>query len=189
MDSLNLHNYWRKLSFITNNLVLSGDLERPGSESTEKQLEHWVNSGITCIIDVRCEGNDKQYVTARYPHIEYHHVGTHDNGSKQPREWFDSGVKISEEVLNGADNQKILVHCHMGVNRAPSMMYAMLLNQRIDCVKALDMIRSKRPIARILYASDALEWWAERTSIDTDQHLRQQVAALQWFKDNLVYEQ
>ena len=184
MDSLNLHNYWRKLSFITNNLVLSGDLERPGSESTEKQLEHWVNSGITCIIDVRCEGNDKQYVTA-----EYHHVGTHDNGSKQPREWFDSGVKISEEVLNGADNQKILVHCHMGINRAPSMMYAMLLNQRIDCIKALDMIRSKRPIARILYASDALEWWAERTSIDTDQHLRHQVAALQWFKDNPVYEQ
>lgn len=74
----------------------------------------------------------------------------------------------------------------MGINRAPSMMYAILLSQHIDCVKALGMIRDKRPIARILYASDALQWWAERTGIDTDEQLRQQVAALQWFKDNPI---
>ena len=125
-------------------------------------------------------------MTKRYPHIGYHHIGTHDNGSKQPWGWFDSGVKVSEEILSRHDNPKILVHCHMGINRAPSMMYAILLSQHIDCVAALGMIRGKRPIARILYASDALQWWAERTGIDTDEQLRQQVAALQWFKDNPI---
>jgi len=53
---------------------------------------------------------------------------------------------------------KVLVHCHMGVNRAPSLVYAALLTQGFDIEQGLDAIRAARPIAAILYAESAIRW-------------------------------
>jgi predicted protein tyrosine phosphatase len=55
------------------------------------------------------------------------------------------------------EDAKILVHCHMGVNRGPSMALRLMLEHDPevlpeDCVIE---IRRARPIARILYAEDA----------------------------------
>ena len=53
----------------------------------------------------------------------------------------------------------VLVHCHMGVNRGPSMAYAILLALGWDAVEALNAISAARPIAGVIYAGNALSWW------------------------------
>ncbi len=52
----------------------------------------------------------------------------------------------------------MLVHCHMGINRGPSMAYACLLVLGWDPIEAMTAIRTARPIAAIGYAEDALDW-------------------------------
>jgi hypothetical protein len=53
----------------------------------------------------------------------------------------------------------------MGVNRGPSLGFAVLLAQGWDPVDALDAIRGARPIAWVAYAEDALRWHHERNSV------------------------
>ena len=52
----------------------------------------------------------------------------------------------------------MLAHCHMGINRGPSMGFAILLALGWDAEEALDAIHAARPIAFIAYAEDALRW-------------------------------
>jgi hypothetical protein len=53
---------------------------------------------------------------------------------------------------------KVLVHCHVGIDRGPSMAHACLLMLGRDPIEAMTMIRSARPIAAIGYAEDAPDW-------------------------------
>ena len=51
----------------------------------------------------------------------------------------------------------------MGINRGPSMAFAILLATGMEPAAALTAIRAARPIAAIAYDDDALDWW-HRTS-------------------------
>ena len=148
--------WWRKPCPVTDRIFVCGDLPQdPGGFAAN--LDEWVRVGVTHIVDVREEWSDKPEVLERYPHIEYAHLGTHDDGSRQKRAWFDRGVAAIRAAL--ADPEaKVLVHCHMGVNRAPSLVYAALLTQGFDIEEGLEAIRDARPIAAILYAESAIRW-------------------------------
>ena len=77
-----------------------------------------------------------------------------------------------------------MVHCHMGVNRGPSMAFAYLLDQGWDPIKALVAIRSARPIAGIIYAPDAIRALAPvltARGLDIDAVTRQ---VDEWFDRN-----
>jgi hypothetical protein len=50
----------------------------------------------------------------------------------------------------------------MGVHRGPSAAYAILLDQGWHHLDALRAIREARPIAGIIYAPDAAEWFTNR---------------------------
>ena len=50
----------------------------------------------------------------------------------------------------------------MGINRGPSMGFAVMLAQGWDPIEALDRIRERRPIAYVGYAEDALDWWLRK---------------------------
>jgi protein-tyrosine phosphatase len=66
----------------------------------------------------------------------------------------------------------VLTHCHMGVNRGPSLGFAVLLAQGWDPVEALDTIRTARPIAWVAYAEDALRWHHGEASPELEADLR-----------------
>ena len=74
---------------------------------------------------------------------------------------------------------KVLVHCHMGINRGPSLAFAALLASGWDPVDAIDRIRQVRPIAAVGYAEDALAWHHRRAGtpasirVDERRRLRQ----------------
>jgi len=155
---INPAHMWRTICWVNERMALSGDLDVYSPERGLAQLQQWVDAGITDIIDVREERNDARFVERHAPHLGYHWFGTHDAGFGQPDSWWEAGVLAAEAVL--ADpNRKVMVHCHMGVNRGPSMGFAILLSQGHDAVEALEAIREARPIAGILYAEDAIDWW------------------------------
>ena len=61
-----------------------------------------------------------------------------------PDAWFDRGVAFALDAL-ARPGTKVLSHCHMGINRGPSLAYAVLLALGTDPVEALDALRRARP--------------------------------------------
>lgn len=150
----------REVCPVTDWLVISGDLPMERAEAIEK-LNEWIEAGVTDIVDVRGEWSDEKLVKQLAPQIRYHHLGTHDDGTGQDHYWFHEGLDALHEALTH-ENAVVMVHCHMGVNRGPSMALAFLIDQGWDPIAALDAIRKARPIAGIIYAHDAIEATAEQ---------------------------
>ena len=163
--SIDATEWWRRLCEVTPNLVLSGDLHWHDDRAIS-QLAEWSEFGITHIIDCRGEHSDKGFVATHAPHIVYHDHGTHDAGGHQDGEWYEQGWFLFVQAVLENPEAKVLVHCHMGVNRAPSLAFAAMIELGHGVEEALDAIRSARPIAAIAYAADAARWFGERRSMD-----------------------
>ncbi|WP_157953255.1 dual specificity protein phosphatase family protein [Nocardioides allogilvus] len=148
------------------------------------QLHELDDIGITDIVDVRLEWNDEEWVMAAKPHLRYHWLGVDDAGQAMPHEWFDEGTERIRAALS--DNGSVLVHCHMGINRGPSMGFAAMLSLGWDPIKALDRIREARPIAYIGYAEDALDWWLVKNDFSVVDLNRAQGRIRQWRRDNYL---
>lgn len=177
--------WWRTPCRVTPRVWLCGDLDSRSHAAGVAQLRQWVEIGVTDIVDVRGEHSDASFVRREAPHIVYHHAGTHDDGGAQPDEWFAGCVNAGLQAL--ADEAgTVLYHCHMGVNRAPSAVYALMLALGYDPIDALVTIREARPIAAILYAPDALDWW-HRTSGTAGRDAGAEMSAVrQWMHDHSV---
>lgn len=174
----------RRICVVTPWLVISGDLPQRRKLAIEK-LREWVEAGITDIVDVRGEWSDARLVASIAPQIRYHYLGTHDDGTEQSDQWFHDGIAAMRAALEH-ENAKVIVHCHMGVNRGPSMAFAFLLAHGWEPIAALDTIRDARPIAGIIYASDALRaLHAIRTENGTA-HSDDAERVEQWFDDNEI---
>jgi hypothetical protein len=150
------------------------------SDDTEARavLARWVAAGITHVIDNRIEATDEDFVAVHAPAVAYLHNPADDAGQRMPDAWFDRGVAFALDAL-ARPGTTVLSHCHMGINRGPSLAYAILLALGSDPVDALDALRSARPVANAWYAEDALDWWHRRTGTpETVRHSdRRRVAA------------
>jgi protein-tyrosine phosphatase len=158
----------RRLCLLTDQIIISGDLSEDPAVAVE-QIDHWERVGITHVLDTRSEWSDEDLVADLSPGIVYGWIPTDDYGGPQPDMWFDDGVAFAVEALIEPDTV-VLVHCHMGINRGPSMAYRILLELGWDPIEALDAIRKARPIADIAYAGDALNHF--HRSGDVPQDLR-----------------
>ncbi len=78
------------------------------------------------MIDNSRERNDGQRILAVTPEITFLENGVRDAGHKMPDEWFHRGVAFALEALS-RDGTAVLAYCHVGVNRGPSMTFAILL--------------------------------------------------------------
>ena len=148
------------VSGLTDNLWVGGDLEVRDPELALAQLDELAEAGISDIVDLRLEWNDQDWVTKAMPHLKYRWLGVDDAGQRMPDDWFDTGTSYALAAINRGG--RVLVHCHMGINRGPSMGYAVLLALGWDPIEALDRMRSQRPIAYVGYAEDALDWWLRK---------------------------
>ena len=150
--------------FVTASLAVGGDLS-PRFVEARAQLDELVAAGITHIADLRDEWSDEELVATWHPELRYLYLPVQDAGQRIPGDWFDALDAWVGEAL--ADpSAKVLVHCHMGVNRAPSAVLGLLLAQGLRVPDALTAIRSARPIAVIDYADDALSWYLARTKAE-----------------------
>ncbi len=74
------------------------------------------------------------------------------------------GGTATDWVVNAiTSGGRVLVHCHLGINRSPSAAFAILLTLGWGSVEALSAIRTARPIANAWYAEQALAWHLKRT--------------------------
>ena len=177
--------WWRRLCLIEGTRIfVSGDLPAGGADFI-RQLDQWRAAGVTHIIDAREEWSDEQRVAELCPEMHYSWVGTHDDGTGQPDEWFRAGVDAALEAL-GDPGARIVIHCHMGVNRGPSMAFAVLLATGWDPVAAAAAIRSARPIAAILYAANALDWFHRQGGVPAALASQQRAELHEWFQQNDV---
>jgi dual specificity phosphatase 3 len=156
--------------FVTANLLIGGDLDYRSRELAAQQVVELHESGVTHIIDVRVEWTDQDWVAELLPGLEYFHHGIDDAGQAVPAEWFEVGVRYAVDALERGGT--VLTHCHMGINRGPSLGFAVLLALGWDAVDALDAIRRARPIAFIAYAEDALRWHHQRDRAALERDLR-----------------
>jgi dual specificity phosphatase 3 len=162
-------------SAVTPWLLVGGDLS-PDRQQAVLQLRELAALGVTHVFDVRVEWSDEALVRRHCPAVTYHHVGIDDAGQRVPGAWFDDVVGCAQAAL--ADGGRLLSHCHMGINRGPSLGVAILLAEGWDVVEALQAVRAARPIAAMAYAEDALAWHHRRTGATTDHvaHDRRRVA-------------
>lgn len=128
----------------------------------KRHLSEWTDAGITHIVDVRIEADDTKFVGRLAPHMTYHWLGVDDDDGRQADQWFDAGAAVVAAAL-AEPSARVMVHCHMGVNRGPSMLFASMLALGHEPVQAISAIRAARPIAAVLYADDAVDWWSRRT--------------------------
>ena len=172
----------RRLCVVGDRIVVSGDL--PVDERLARRaLLDWCDAGITGIVDCRGEWSDELLVGRTAPQVEYRHVGIDDDGTRRPDTWFDTGTAAAVDLLEHTDG-RVLVHCHMGINRGPSMAYAVLLTLGWDHVEALDAIRSARPIAALIYAEDAVTWWARSNGIPSTTAAAMRRDVRRWHRTN-----
>ena len=166
------------LSFITPYLAVGGDVS-PASERGGLQLDEIVALGITHVVDVRVEWDDQHLFATRAPQIGYLHHGMDDAGQDVPPQWFETAVQWIELALAEPD-AVVLTHCHMGINRGPSLGFAVLLTQGWDCVAAIAAIREARPQANVWYAAAALRWYQQRTGVTESDAAEQQARLATW---------
>lgn len=152
---------------VTPDLLVGGDLSAAPSVA-RLQLDELVALDVTHVFDARVEWSDEDAVRRHAPHVAYHHVGIDDRGQAVPHAWFDDVVARALAALDAGG--RLLVHCHMGVNRGPSLAVAVLLGIGWDVVDAMDAVRRARPIAAMAYAEQALLWHHARTGVDA--HVR-----------------
>jgi protein-tyrosine phosphatase len=182
LESGQIAQWHRRLCPVTSWLVISGDLSPQRSEALE-QLAEWTELGISDVVDVREEWNDEKLVAQLAPSLRYHYLGTHDNGGPQDAEWFDAGYEAYRNVRE-RNESVALIHCHMGVNRGPSMAFAWLLFAGWDPVDALDAIRAARPIAGIIYADSAVSEVGRILNWEGDLIDAQRQRVESWFDTN-----
>ncbi len=176
--------WWRRPGRVSDGLYVSGDLPSRIDRALA-QLRAWRDLGIGVIVDCREEYSDEELVAEHAPEIVYLHVGTHDAGGGQDPEWFEWTVGALREVTAVGDGS-VMVHCHMGVNRGPSMAMAVLLDRGWDPIEALDAILAARPIAAVAYAESALRWHHDRLGSDPDDLEVDLDRVREWFGRNGV---
>jgi protein-tyrosine phosphatase len=172
------------LDFITPRLATGGDLPEPTGAALA-DLRAWEELGITHVVDNRREWDDSRFVARHAPEIRYLHNGVDDNGEPLPDEWFDTGVGFVLAAL-GEPDTKVFVHCHMGINRGPSLAYASLLALDWDPIEAMTAIRSVRPIAAVGYAEDALDWHHRSRRVSRREQLDNWNRLEQWHEANPI---
>jgi dual specificity phosphatase 3 len=172
---------------LTDQLWIGGDLATSDTGGVTAlalaQLDEIEAAGITDIVDLRLEWNDESWVEARKPRLRYHWLGVDDAGQHMPDEWFASGTQVVLDSI--AAGGRVLIHCHRGVNRGPSMAFAVLLRQGHEAIAALELIRERRPVARVAYAADALDWWLRSQGADATAREQGRIEVNAWRKDEL----
>lgn len=141
------------LDWLTPHLAVGGDLH-PNPELAAAQVRWLVSQGVTDIIDCRQEWNDADIVANFAPGITYHHLPTDDHGGEINASWWFEGILEAQSTLSAGGS--VFVHCHMGINRGPSMAFAILVDQGWRPIEAFDLIRSRRPQAFAIYAPQVL---------------------------------
>jgi protein tyrosine phosphatase (PTP) superfamily phosphohydrolase (DUF442 family) len=144
-----LHNFFRwpipmDFDFVTERLAVGGGI------ATARDVECLKKAGITHVIDMRAEFNDAAMDALKEPQriggfgLNYLWLPQKDDGTPRDPQQYAQGIRFAMEALDELPH-KVYCHCADGVNRGPTMAYAILRAFGISRPGAIFMIRVKRP--------------------------------------------
>jgi protein-tyrosine phosphatase len=141
-------------SFVNPSLAVGAAINTPSD------LDQILDAGITAIIDCQIERDDSSLLTGRTTNagqpIAYLWDPTADDGQPKPTSWFAAGINFAAKQLATPGSPAILlVHCAAGVNRSPSLAFAILRSQGLSPAAAELAIRTARPQVGLAYKADA----------------------------------
>lgn len=157
------------VSAVTDRIWVGGDLAVHHDDLAFEQAEELIAKGLTHVVDCRSELDDT-HRWARYPFIDYRSHGMPDESQQVLPEWFDTTVGHLQGALQHSDTI-VLAHCHSGVNRGPSLGFALLIAEGWEPIDAISAIRTARPSAYVYYAEQALAWYHRRLGTSARQRL------------------
>lgn len=169
---------------LTDQLWIGGELDRFDHARAVAQLDELMDVGVNTIIDCRIERDDLDWVTEAKAQIDYLSIGVEDAGFLMPDEWWVEGTTYALDQVS--EGRIVLSHCQAGINRGPSMGFAILVAQGWDPIEALDLIRDRRPIARIAYAEQAIYWWLQSMGAPNDDTFAQVRRIMRWREEKGV---
>lgn len=115
-------------------------------------VAHLKSMKITHIIDAQIERDDAPLLG---PDFSYLYDPIADDGQHpKPVEWFERAIMFALDAFthHGA---VVMTHCAAGINRGPSLAYAILRAQGLHRETAELLLRSGRPQVGIAYRDDA----------------------------------
>ena len=169
---------------LTDQLWIGGELDRLDHNKAVAQLDELTDAGINAIIDCRIEWDDMDWVPEAKAQIDYLSIGVEDAGFLMPDEWWVSGTTYALDQIS--EGRVVLAHCQAGINRGPSMGFAILIAQGWDPIDALNLIRGRRPIARIAYAEQGIFWWMQTMGAPDGDTLAQVRRIMRWREERGV---
>jgi len=107
------------------------------------------------VIDCRSADEDNNDGWASLVNVDRVSGNLHDDGDNDND--IEDFQRIADEIADYvADGRKFLVHCHMGVNRGPSVALMMLVASGMDPEKAFMALRHARPACGVAYGIPAV---------------------------------
>jgi len=120
--------------------------------ATPDHVRAIVAAGITHVLDCRLRlGGEALFEGTAVRHL---HNATADDGKPKDEEWFRKGIGFVLTALS-IPRARVLIHCAMGLSRAPSMTYAVLRALGHPPENAVALIKQARPLATVKYQLDA----------------------------------
>lgn len=123
-------------NFVTDRIAVGAAI------SSKADLDELVSQGITHILDMRAEFDDS---TLNDPAVTVLWLPQVDDGTMRPPGQYRRGVQFAYQALALPEAVKVYCHCAAGVNRGPTMCYALLRAFGIKQPDAIQMIRTARP--------------------------------------------
>lgn len=113
-----------------------------GSAPSSVQVAALVSAGLDAVVDLRAEGDS---VRRQWPDfVAVHAIPLRDHGTPSLDELRAAATTVTGLVGEG---RTVLVHCHAGVERAPTIACAALLLQGWSLEDAYRRVIERRPAA------------------------------------------
>jgi hypothetical protein len=164
LHPLYVHEYENRMdmTWITDRIAVGGGIE------TSENMGIVADAGITHIIDMQIEFDD---TTLAGPHkIKVLWNGIYNDFQPKPPELFERGVEFGLAALR-KQKSKGLIHCTLGMHRAPAMALALLGAMGWPLPVAMQLIQKCRPV---VYFAEAYVKSVEAYLVG--RQLRQEVA-------------
>lgn len=140
-------------------LTIGGDLdlaEDVTGQTYAETIDDLVAHGVTHVLDLRSEWEDERAWLFCAPAVVWRHNPVIDKWGHIPDEkWFTNTENFVQHFQsNMVLGDRLYMHCHMGVNRAPSaaMLALLTVDPDLDPYDAFMQIRQAREVAGVVYA-------------------------------------
>ena len=117
------------------------------NEEDELELRE---AGITHIIDARAKATSTRLI--------YLHNPTDDDGLAKAPEWFWTAISFAARHRRSnfaGSARRLYICCTAGINRSPSLAYAILRFWGMTAEQAETILRRARPVIGLRYKADA----------------------------------